>query len=407
VAYLEDCLKEEGSPLTEGVIQALSTPASGPPDAPEGSEGAGESVLVELIRQAINAAMLLERQRHLCAAPYERTEERQGHANGFKEKTERTRLGPITFSVPQVREGGFTPVSMENGLRSERALKVALAQMYIQGVSTRKVAAVTEALCGVGVSPAEVSRAAAEMDATLERWRTRPLAIFPYVILDARYEKVRLDGQVRDAAVLIAAGVGSDGKRDVLGVSVSLSEAEEHWKRFLLSLKERGLTGVRLVVSDDHPGLRAAWVSIFGGVPWQRCQCHLQRNAQAYVPKQSLKKEVAQDIRAVFNAPDREEAQRLLGKAVQKYAASAPKLAAWMEENLSEGFSVFALPEAHRRFLRTTNGLERLNQEIKRRTRVVRIFPSDTSCLRLVSALLMETAEEWQTEKVYLTFTDT
>jgi transposase-like protein len=364
-------------------------------------------VLVELIRQAINAAMLLERQRHLHAAPYERCEEREGHANGFKEKTALTRLGPITFRVPQVREGGFAPESLERGLRSERALKVALAQMYIQGVSTRKVAAITEALCGVAVSPAEVSRAAAELDETLERWRARPLGVFPYVTLDARYEKVRLDGQVRDAAVLIATGVGADGKRDVLGVSISLSEAQEHWKSFLLSLSERGLSGVRLMVSDDHPGLRAAWVSIFGGVIWQRCQCHLQRNAQSHVPKQAMKREVAQDIRALFNAPDREEAQRLLGKAVEKYVASAPKLAAWMEENLPEGFSVFALPEAHRRFLRTTNGLERLNQEIKRRTRVVRIFPSDTSCLRLVSALLMETAEEWQTEKVYLSFTDT
>lgn len=240
-----------------------------------------------------------------------------------------------------------------------------------------------------------------------EAWRRRPLGVFPYVILDARYEKVRMDGAVRDAAVLIAIGVGAAGKRDVLGVSISLSEATEHWKQFLLSLSERGGTGVKLMVSDDHPGLRAAWVSIFGGIPWQRCQCHLQRNAQSYVPKQALKKEVAENIRAVFTAPNREEAQRLLQKTVQTYAATAPKLAHWMEENLTDGFSVFAFPEPHRRFLRTTNGLERLNQEIKRRTRVVRIFPSDTSCLRLVSALLMETAEEWQTEKVYLTFTNT
>jgi putative transposase len=405
MAHLEDCLREEGSPLTEGVIQALS--AADPTGSPDAPEGAGESVLVELIRRAINAALLLERQRHLRAEPYERTPERQGHANGFKEKTEKTRLGPITFSVPQVREGGFAPVSLENGLRSERALKVALAQMYVQGVSTRKVAAITEALCGLEVSASEVSRAAAELDGTLEGWRNRPLGACPYVTLDARYEKVRIDGQVRDAAVLIATGVGSDGKRDVLGVSVSLSEAEVHWRSFLLSLKERGLSGVELLTSDNHPGLRAAWLSIFGGVPWQRCQFHLQQNAQGHVPKQSMKKEVAQEIRTVFNAPDRQEAERLLRKAVEKYAASAPKLAAWMEENLPEGFGVFAFPEAHRRFLRTTNGLERLNQEIKRRTRVVRIFPNEASCLRLVSALLMETAEDWQTDKAYLTFTDT
>lgn len=399
MAYLEDCLQGEGSPLIEGVASALVAS-----ETANGAEEPEESVLVEMIRQVINAAMLLERQKHLHAAPYERTEERVGHANGFKETTAKTRLGAITFRVPQVREGGFYPQSLEAGLRSERALKVALAQMYLQGVSTRKVAAITAALCGFEVSANEVSRAAAELDATLEAWRTRPLGTVPYVTLDARYEKVRIGGAVRDAAVLIATGVGTDGKRDVLGVSVSLSEAQTHWQTFLLSLSERGLTGVQLMVSDDHPGLRAAWVSIFGGVPWQRCQCHLQRNAQNYVPKQAMKPEVAEAIRAIFTAPNREEAQRLLQQTVQHYATSAPKLTAWMEENLPEGFTVLAFPTSHRRFLRTTNGLERLNQEIKRRTRVVRIFPSEISCLRLVSALLMETAEEWQTDKAYLTF---
>lgn len=398
MAYLEDYLNGEGSPLAEGVAEALSASDASGPD---------ESVLAEMIRQVINAAMLIERQKHLQAAPYERTEERQGHANGFKEKTVQTRLGPISFCVPQVREGGFHPQSLEAGLRSEKALKLALAQMYIQGVSTRKVAAITEALCGMTVSASEVSRAAQELDETLSAWRERPLGAFPYLFLDARYEKVRIDGQVRDAAVLIAIGVGENGKRDVLGVSVSLSEAEVHWRSFLLSLKERGLSEVRLLTSDNHPGLKAAWVSIFGGTVWQRCQFHLQQNAQSYIPKRSMKKEVAQDIRAVFQAPDREEAERLLQKAVEKYAASAPKLSEWMEENLPEGFSVFAFPEPHRRFLRTTNGLERLNQEIRRRTRVVRIFPNEASCLRLVTALLMETAEDWQTDKAYLTFTDT
>jgi transposase-like protein len=365
-----------------------------------------ESLLPEVLRQVINAAMLLERQRHLHAGPYERTEDRQGYANGFKERTVKTPAGAVTLSVPQVREGGFHPQSLEVGLRSERALKLALAEMYVRGVSTRKVAAITEQLCGFAVSSAQVSRAAAELDATLDAWRTRPLGECRYVFLDARFEKVRQDGQVRDVAVLVAAGVGPDGHRRVLGVSVSLSEAEVHWRAFLQNLVQRGLCGVRLLVSDDHPGLKAARQAVFGGVPWQRCQFHLHQNAQAYVPRQELKSEVAVDLRAVFTAPDLPEAQARLRKAVAKYASAAPKLAAWMEANVPEGLTAFAFPEAHRRLIRTVNGLERLNQEIRRRTRVARLFPNEASCLRLVTALVMEISEEWETGRAYLTFTD-
>ncbi len=222
--------------------------------------------------------------------------------------------------------------------------------------------------------------------------------------LDARYEKVRQDGQVRDAAVLIASGVDATGKRAVLGVSVALSEQELHWRSFLQSLVERGLRGVQLITSDAHAGLKTARVAVFGGVPWQRCQFHLQQNAQAYVPKQELKREVAAAMRAVFNAASLHEAKRLLGETVQRYRSIAPKLATWMEENLPEGLMVFAFPEAHRRLLRTTNGLERLNQEVRRRTRVARLFPNEASCLRLVTAVVMEISEEWETGKTYLTF---
>lgn len=393
MAPLEDCATKEGSPFIEVVLQLLSS--------------ADGSVLTELLRQLLNGCMLLEREKHLQAKPYERTEARQGHANGFKEKTEKTRLGEITVSVPQVREGGFTPKSLEVGLRSERALKLALAEMYVQGVSTRKVAAITEQLCGFEVSSTQVSRAAVELDETLSAWRERPLDVFPYVFLDARYEKVRVEGQIRDAAVLMAVGVGTDGKRQVLGVSVSLSESEVHWRTFLQRRVERGLRGVKLIVSDDHGGLKAARLSVFGGVPWQRCQYHLQQNAQAYVPKQEMKAEVARDIRAIFNAADQQEATELLQRVVQKYAKTASKLSEWMEENLPEGVTVFAFPESHRRLLRTNNGMERaINQEIRRRTRVARLFPNEASCLRLVTALVMEISEEWQTGKAYLTFTD-
>ncbi len=215
----------------------------------------GLEALPEAIRLLLNAAMLVERQKFMGAGPYQRTPERQAHANGFKDKTLQTRVGAISVAVPQVREGGFYPQSLERGVRSERALKLALAEMYVQGVSTRKVAAITEQLCGFEVSSTQVSRAAAELDAVLAAWRTRPLGISRYVYLDARYEKVRQDGQVRDAAVLIASGVDEHGRRAVLGVSVALSEQEVHWRTFLQSLLERGLRGVELIISDAHGGL--------------------------------------------------------------------------------------------------------------------------------------------------------
>ena len=364
----------------------------------------GFDALPEAIRLLINAAMLLERQQFIGAKPYERSAERQAQANGFKDKTLQTRLGALTLAVPQVREGGFYPHSLDKGVRSERALKLALAEMYVQGVSTRKVAAITEQLGGVEVRSTQVSRAAAELDAVLTAWRTRPLGVYPYVYLDARYEKVRQDGQVRDAAVVLASGVDAAGKRAVLGVSVALSEQEVHWRTFLQSLVERGLRGVQLIISDAHGGLQAARRAVFGGVPWQRCQFHLQQNAQAYVPKQELKAEVAAAIRAIFQAPSLHEAKRLLGDAVQRYRVVAPKLATWMEENLPEGLIMFAFPEAHWRLIRTTNGLERLHQEMRRRTRVARLFPNEVSCLRLVTAVVMEISEEWETGKAYLTF---
>jgi putative transposase len=367
----------------------------------------GLDALPDLIRIIINTAMQAERQTYLKAAPYERSPARQGYANGYKPKTVTTRVGDITLAVPQVRDGSFYPQALERGLRSERALTLALAEMYVQGVSTRKVAAITEQLCGTSISSTQVSRAAAHLDAVLEAWRMRPLGVFPSLYLDARYEKVRQDGQVRDAAVLIASGVDTRGKRQILGISVALSEHEVHWRTFLQTLVARGLRGVQLVISDAHAGLQAARTAVLGGVPWQRCQFHLQQNASAYVPRHDLKTSVAADIRAVFNAANRSEADALLAKTVQKYAKTVPRLASWMETNLREGLTVFAFPAAHRRLLRTTNGLERVNQEIRRRTRVVGIFPNEASCLRLVSAIAMEISEEWEAGKAYLSFLET
>lgn len=364
----------------------------------------GLDYLPELIRLVVNAAMKAERQQYLGAAPYERSDTRRDQANGFKSKTLQTRLGEIAFAIPQVREGEFYPQALEKGLRSERALTMALAEMYVQGASTRKVNAIVEKLCGSQVSSSLVSKATAELDPLLEAWRNRALGEIRYLFLDARYEKVRVDGQVVDMAVLIAQAVEPDGKRRILGVRLGLGEAETFWRAFLQSLIQRGLCGVRLITSDDHAGLRQALRAVFGGVAWQRCQYHLQQNAMSYVPRREMLAEVAADIRKVFNAPDRPTAETYLKHTVQKYAQCASRLADWIETNLPEGLTVFAFPEPHRRKLRTNNTQERLNREIGRRTDVVGIFPNEAACLRLVSAILMEKDEEWQTGRIYLSF---
>ena len=297
--------------------------------------------------------------------PCERSAQRVDQANGYKPKTMLTRLGEITFDVPQVRTAGFYPSALERGSRSEQSVNLALAEMYVQGVSTRKVIEVLQKLVGpeVSISPTQISRCAQKLDVGLEAWRDRPLDDTPYVLLDARYERVREAGQVVDCAVLVAVGVTASSHRRVLGVSVALSEAEVHW---------------------------------------QRCQFHLQHNAQGYVSRLDHRAPVARTIALIFNAPDVNEASRLLGLAVEAWGTTHPKLAEWAQLNIAEGFAVFGLPPGHRVRMRTTNGLERLNKEIKRRTRVATLFPNSASCLRLVSAILAEQDEEWMTAKIYL-----
>ena len=363
----------------------------------------GHTGFAEGLRLLVNEAMRVERHHVLQAQPYERTETRKGYANGYKPKTLASRVGPITFSIPQVRgDTGFYPSALEKGIRSEQALKLAMAEMYVQGVSTRKVSAIVEQLCGTSVSSTQVSECAKLLEAELQKWRDRPLGPCPYLVFDARYEKVRHDGQLRDGAILIALGITPEGKRAILGVSVALSEAEAHWRAFFQSLVQRGLCGVQFIVSDDHPGMAAARKAVFGAVPWQRCQFHLQQNAQAYVPRLDQRVAVARAIRSVFDSPSRSAAELRLKEIVADYAKSAPKLAAWLEENLPQGFTVFSLPTAHQQRLRTSNALERVNQELKRRTRVARVFPNESSLLRLITALLAETSEEWETGKIYL-----
>jgi transposase-like protein len=377
--------QSQANPLDE-IVNLIST---------KGTEGLAESV-----RLLLNFAMKAERSEVLGAAPYERTAARKGHANGFKPKTLQTRLGEITVAVPQVRgELDFYPSALERGLRSERALTLSIAEMYVQGVSTRRVGAILSELAGtLEISSMQVSRAAAQLDEQLEIWRHRPLGALahPYLILDARYERVRHDDTVVDCAVLCAIGVDAGGTRTILGVSTALSEAHVHWSVFLASLQERGLHGVAFIVSDDHPGLRKAIMTRFPAVPWQRCQFHLQQNATHYVPKLAMREAVADELRAVLQAQSRPLAEALLKAMVSKYAKSAPELSAWLELNAPESLTVFCLPKEHRNRLRTSNAAERVNQELKRRTRVVRVFPNPSSLLRLVSALLTEISEDWE-----------
>jgi putative transposase len=358
--------------------------------------------IADTLTTLMNAAMQIERSRHLGAEPYARKVERIGYANGFKNKTLKTRIGELDLSIPQTRGTDFYPKSLERGLRSERALKIALAEMYVQGVSTRKVAKITEDLCGFEVSSSEVSRASKMLDDQLDAWRNRPLGAYPYVYLDARYEKVRHGGVVVSSAVLIGIGIDSTGKREVLGVSVKLSENEVHWRDFLISLKDRGLHGVKMFISDAHEGLKAARDGVFPTVPWQRCQFHLQQNAQKYVPRNRMKKEVAGRIRAIFTAPDNEEALRLLNVFLEDYQQTAPDLVSWAATALPEGLIVMQMPLEHRQRLRTVNMLERLNKEIKRRTRVATLFPNTASCLRLITAVAMEVSDDWHTGRTYL-----
>lgn len=352
--------------------------------------------IADCIAILMNSAMQLERSRHLNAEPYERTGRRIGYANGYKNKTMNTRVGEVKLAIPQTRGTEFYPQSLERGLRSERALKLALAEMYVQGVSTRKVTKITEELCGFEVSSAEVSRASKLLDEQLSAWRERPLGAYPYVYLDARYEKVRYGGVVKSCAVLIAVGVDAEGYRQVLGTSVKLSEHEVHWRDFLTELKDRGLYGVQLFISDAHEGLKAARDAVFPTVPWQRCHFHLQQNAGQYVPRQEMKKEVAERIRGIFTAPKGTDAKRLLELFLEDYRKPAPDLVDWAETAIPEGLTVFTMPSDHRKKLRTVNMLERLNKEIKRRTRVATIFPNVDSCLRLVTAVAMEISDDWE-----------
>lgn len=367
----------------------------------------GPDGIASAFARAFELAMQIERERFLGAGHYERSPERRGHANGYKPKLIDTPAGTVSVQVPKTsgHDGDpFYPQSLERGRRSVRAVMLAVAEMYVKGVSTRDAEAVMREFGIESLSSSQVSRAAKLLDEELEAWRNRPLGQVNYLILDARYEKMRHGGIVRDVAVLSAIGIGPDERRRILGVSVALSEAETHWRSFLESLVARGLRGVTYVVSDDHAGLRAARRAVLGGATWQRCQFHLTRNALHHAPNAKIRKRLGRQLKAIWEADDLAKAETMLADLVAGYRDGAPKLADWLEQNVPEGLAVFTLPEHHRKRLRTSNPIERsVQQELKRRTVKVRVFPNDEALLRLVSAVLVEIDEKWASDaKAYI-----
>ena len=366
----------------------------------------GAEDMASVFSGLFDLAMRIEREQFLEAGHYERTPLRRGYANGAKPKRLDTPAGTVTVNVPKTagHDEPFYPQSLERGRRSSRAVMLAVAEMYVKGVSTRDAEAVMMEFGIESLSSTQVSRAAKLLDDELEAWRTRPLGEIRYLIVDARYEKVRDGGVVRDAAVLSAIGIGPDERRRVLGVSCALSEAEVHWRAFLESLISRGMRGVQFVVSDDHAGLRAARKAVLTGATWQRCQFHLAQNALHHAPSLAIRKRIGAELRQIWNAPDPNLATESLRRLVESYRDKAAKLAAWLEDNVPDGLAVFTLPEQHRRRMRTSNPMERtIQQEIKRRTQKVRVFPNEKSLERLVSAVLVEIDDKWASaDKAYI-----
>jgi putative transposase len=360
--------------------------------------------LREIVKRVVQQILQAEMTEHIGAAPYQRTENRSGQRNGYKPRTLRTRVGTLKLLVPQDREGTFSTRLFARYQRNEKALCLALREMYVEGVSTRKVKEVIEALCGTSFSKSLVSSLAGSLDAELEVWRTRKLEAeaYPYLFVDARYEKVRVGGRVVSQGVLVVSGVREDGFGEILAVEVADTESEASYHELFRSLKAKGLCGVELVVSDDHRGLKAAVERHFQGASWQRCQVHYARNLLGKVGH-GRRKELSEGLRGVFAAPSREVALRLASELAARWRQGYPRVAEHLEEHIEECLSCLAFPESHRRRIRTTNGLKRLNQEIKRRTtREVRIFPNRGACLRLVTALAIEQSEEWLTGRRYL-----
>ena len=370
--------------------------------AMEGLVAGDHDLMKSLMKEALQEVLESEMTEHLGATPGERTEGRTGYRAGYYSRGLVTRIGKLELRVPRDRSGEFSTALFERYARSEKALVAALAEMYVQGVSTRKVKAITEELCGHGFSASSISQINKSLDATLAKFAARQLTEpYPYLILDARYEKVRDAGVIESRAVQIAIGINWEGQRQVLAVELANRESETSWKDFLAKLKARGLSGVEIVVSDDHAGLRKAIRETLTEAAWQRCYVHFLRNALDYLPRKA-DDDCLQELRWIYDRRDIQEANRDLAAWIGKWQGKYPKLVDWVENHIGETLSFYRLPRAHHKHLKSTNMLERLNEEIKRRTRVVRIFPNETSCLRLIRALCVETHETWLEDSRYL-----
>jgi len=355
-----------------------------------------------LVQEVVQQVLESEMDETVGAEKGERTGQRLGYRSGYYSRTLVTRVGKLELRVPQDRQGKFRTEIFERYQRSEKALVVALAEMYVHGVSTRKVKAITEELCGHEFSASTISRINEGLDEELAKFSARKLEEdYPYLVLDARYEKVREEGVIRSRAVLVAIGINWDGRRCVLAVELANRESQTSWKDFLVGLKERGLGGVEFVVSDDHAGLKKAIAEILPSAVWQRCYVHFLRNALDYLPRRG-DDDCMMELRWLYDRHDVQESRRDLAAWLAKWASKYPKLCDWVETNIEETFSFYRLPREHHKHMKSTNMLERLNEEIKRRTHVVRIFPNEASCLRLIRALAVEIHENWIEATRYL-----
>lgn len=363
-----------------------------------------DQLMANILRTGLQQLMELERDQHIGADRYERCEGRQTTRNGYKPREWTTRVGNLQLQVPQTRDGEFYPSIFKRYQRSEKALVSALSEAYVQGVSTRKMKQVTEQLLGKEFSSSTISKFSEQLDEELETWRRRALKeSFRFVFIDARWEKCRRDGAIVDMAVLVAIGVSEDGHRHVLGVETGWGESQQVWSDFIGELKDRGLSDVKMFTSDSHAGIRAALREHYPGIGWQRCQFHFLRNALDKVPKkrEEALREALEGIWRKENTA--KQAQQRLDRLVDDLSGPLPDVADWLSEEGPSTLTVFqTAPESHRRRLRTTNALERLNQELKRRSKPVRIFPNPESCLRLFGAMLKEQHEDWITGRRYL-----
>ena len=351
--------------------------------------------LKEIVQGVLQEILEAEMEETVQAGKGERTEGRLGYRSGYYGRTLVTRVGKLQLRVPQDRQGRFSTQLFERYQRSEKALVVSLAEMYIQGVSTRKVRKITEALCGQGFSASTISQINGRLDEQLEQFSKRRLEEeYAYLVLDARYERVREEGCVRRRAVLVAVGISWEGRRSVLGVELANRETESSWKGFLLGLQKRGLRGVEFVVTDDHAGLREAVAQVLPAAVWQRCYVHFLRNARDHMPRKA-DDDCLQELRWIYDRRNRQEAHRDLAAWLGKWQQKYPKLCDWAEENIEETLSFYQLPVQHHKHLKSTNMLERWMEEIKRRTHIIRIFPNPDSCLRLIRALAVEMYENW------------